>query len=112
MDGLGLFPSGVHFTLPDTSPFFPGLVKARYYRRSDIPIKYYFIDYGLSVSFESFEQRHLVLGKCGRYSFVPGMSDTIPYDPFKVDIWQVGHMLEEEWLKVKRLNNFLLNSAQ
>lgn len=57
------------------------------------PVKYYYIDFGLSTKFEPEEATRLVLGRDGRDQDVPELSDTIPYDPFKVDVFIVGNVL-------------------
>ena len=65
-------------------------------------MKHYFIDFGLSVQFTSFEARELVKGRCGRVrKHKPEISDTVPYDPFKADIRLVGEMIFCEFLKVR-----------
>ncbi|KAJ7746337.1 hypothetical protein B0H16DRAFT_1726516 [Mycena metata] len=51
------------------------------------PMKYYFIDFGLSVQFPSRDARKLVTGVS---DLIPEVSDTVPYDPFKVDVWFIA----------------------
>ncbi|KAJ7671950.1 hypothetical protein B0H17DRAFT_1244622 [Mycena rosella] len=63
------------------------------------PMRYYHIDFGLSVHFPSFEARGLGTGEDGRYrKHIPEISETVPYDPFKVDVRSVGEMLRREFL--------------
>ncbi|KAJ6466176.1 kinase-like domain-containing protein [Mycena vitilis] len=71
-----------------------------YYSRTDAgPMKYYYIDFGLSVRFPSHAERGLVVGECGRMrAQIPEISEDVPYDPFKVDIRLVGEMLRYEFL--------------
>ena len=59
------------------------------------PVDYFFIDFGLSRMFSSYEKRHLVTGKGGQNKTVPELSYEIPYDPFKVDIYQFGGVVQE-----------------
>jgi len=54
----------------------------------------YFIDFGLSVHFESFAARKRILGFAG-LNLVPELSDDVPYDPFAVDIRQFGDLVAE-----------------
>ncbi|KAJ6569181.1 hypothetical protein B0H19DRAFT_1256840 [Mycena capillaripes] len=62
-------------------------------------MQYYYIDFGLSVRFPSREARRLVSGDCGRLrKHVTEISETVPYDPFKVDIRLVGEMLRSEFM--------------
>ncbi|EED81131.1 predicted protein [Postia placenta Mad-698-R] len=62
--------------------------------RSRVPIKYYYVDYGLSVYIPPDIHPKLVLGDFGRDQDVPELSLTVPYDPFKVDIFIIGNMLK------------------
>jgi len=40
----------------------------------------------------------LVLGLAGRDREVPELSDEVPYDPFKVDIFTIGNVLRREFV--------------
>jgi hypothetical protein len=55
----------------------------------------FFIDFVLSTRFDSREERSLVTGKLGQNKTVPELSDTVPYDSFKVDIYQMGGVIQE-----------------
>ena len=59
------------------------------------PVNYFFVDFGLSTSFARSEKRHLVIGKGGQNKTVPESSYEIPYDAFKVDIYQLGGVFQE-----------------
>ncbi|KAF8182124.1 kinase-like domain-containing protein [Mycena galopus ATCC 62051] len=73
------------------------------------PLKYYFIDFGLSVQFRSYEERELVMGDVGRLrEDIPEISETVPYDPFKVDVRLVGEMLLHEFLERYTGLNFVV----
>lgn len=56
------------------------------------PNRYFVIDFGMS---EHYNRRDgiRVLGHLGQDRSVPEMSDTVPYDPFPMDIYQFGNML-------------------
>ena len=56
------------------------------------PNRYYVIDFGMS---EQYDQREgvLALGALGQDRSVPEMSNTVPYDPFPMDVYQFGSML-------------------
>ncbi|KAJ7151724.1 hypothetical protein C8R46DRAFT_1304381 [Mycena filopes] len=63
------------------------------------PLRYYFINFASSIRFSNFESRCLVLG--GRVPIndrVPEISDTVPYDPFKVDLRLLGEMLQLDFV--------------
>ncbi|KAG8787013.1 hypothetical protein FRC12_015997 [Ceratobasidium sp. 428] len=74
--------------------------------RSEAPVRYFYIDFDLSTWFESEETEKAVLGKHGRVQ-APELSDTIPYDPFMVDIFVIGTFLEQEFFKKYRGFGFL-----
>ncbi|KAF8515661.1 hypothetical protein JB92DRAFT_3154658, partial [Gautieria morchelliformis] len=59
------------------------------------PVDYFFVDFGLSSHFASFEERHLVTGPAGQNKTVPELSYEVPYDPFKVDNYHLGGVFEE-----------------
>ncbi|KAJ7860493.1 hypothetical protein B0H13DRAFT_1726579 [Mycena leptocephala] len=100
MDSSRMIPGGFHFwdellqeNTCDASD--PHLIKTR---TQAGPIKYYYIDFGLSVHFPN-DARGLVVGECGRLrKHIPENSATVPYDPFKVDIRLVGEMLRTEFV--------------
>ncbi|KAJ7676306.1 hypothetical protein B0H17DRAFT_945477 [Mycena rosella] len=110
MDASRMVPGGFHFLSPctrdgvtylhfDSDDSDPLVIKSR--SRAG-PMSYFYIDFGLSVHFPSFEARQLVTGKCGRLrKHVPEISDTVPYDAFKADVRLVGEMLRGEYLLVR-----------
>lgn len=61
--------------------------------------RYYFIDFGISKRFEG-PGPHLVTGTIGRDPSAPEMSDTVPYDPFKLDIYYLGNHFLQEYVRV------------
>lgn len=88
----------------------------RRFDRSDVPVKYWWIDFGLSSKFGSYKDRPLVKWKAGRMRICPEIWQTnedgeqvplgpqevdvfgeiVPttlYDPFKADIYVLGSML-------------------
>lgn len=82
-------------SLPDISGFAPVL------HRIDVPVKYYFIDFGISTQFAPDQHPRLVLGMEGLDKDVPELSATVPYDPFKTDIFIIGSLLSEQFLQVR-----------
>ncbi|KAI0066775.1 kinase-like protein [Artomyces pyxidatus] len=96
MDGDAMFPLGFHpvldLFLPDaTTPAIYSLVP-----RSVAGVRYYFVDYGLS-SYIPPGQPRLVVGLEGRDEEVPELSEDVPYDPFKVDIFSIGNIFRHEF---------------
>ncbi|KAJ7108588.1 hypothetical protein C8R44DRAFT_884648 [Mycena epipterygia] len=111
VDPSQTIPGGAHFSAPHRTSDGVTLLAAidpssgRPYMQSRTqagPMKYYFIDFGLSVRFPpGVENRELVTGEYGRLrSRVPEISATVPYDAFKVDVRLVGEMLRHEFLSV------------
>ncbi|TFY77662.1 hypothetical protein EWM64_g6350 [Hericium alpestre] len=58
--------------------------------------KYYYVDYGISAFIPPGSSERLVTGTYGRDRDVPELSDDVPYDPFKVDIFILGNMFRQE----------------
>lgn len=59
-------------------------------------VKYYFIDFGISVQMSDGLSSRKVLGIDGIDREVPELSLTRPYDPFKVDIFLIGNILRRK----------------
>ncbi|KAJ7086620.1 hypothetical protein C8R44DRAFT_650599, partial [Mycena epipterygia] len=78
----------------------PSDLKGKGKNSAATPTKYYFIDFGLACSYSSFEQRGLVKGICGQHRNIPELSEEIPYDPFPLDIRQIGEMLKRDYTEV------------
>lgn len=99
MDGERMYPHGFHpvhdMVLPD------GETWAWPYSRSQVGVRYYFVDYGISSYFPPDHPRELVTGDLGRDQDVPELSETIPYDPFPVDIFTIGHVFRDELYQVR-----------
>ncbi|KAF8508935.1 hypothetical protein BU17DRAFT_56469 [Hysterangium stoloniferum] len=93
MDATNLIPRGFHHV--DTHSHDGNRYSKFTYktRISVAPVQYYFIDFGLSSRFSSFEGRRLVIGTVGQNYFVPEFSSPVPYDPFPIDIYQVGGVI-------------------
>lgn len=98
MDANCLFPEGFHpvksGTLPDLSDRAPVLPRAH------AVIKYFYVDYGISVHIPHDSPNKLVVGEDGRDQDVPELSATVPYDPFKVDVFILGNLLRQEFIEV------------
>ncbi|CAK5262966.1 unnamed protein product [Mycena citricolor] len=71
------------------------------------PRRYYFIDFGLACAFPSFEERGRVQGLCGQHRNIPELSEEVPYDPFPLDIRQIGEMLTRDYTQVYAELEFL-----
>ncbi|KAH9918122.1 uncharacterized protein B0H18DRAFT_1123164 [Fomitopsis serialis] len=90
-------------TMMDASAMYPkAFIPSRRY-----VFLYYYVDFGLSTYFPPDAESRVVVGVVGRDQEVPELSEDVPYDPFKVDVFIIGNMLRNEFQK-KYLNfNFL-----
>ncbi|RDX52985.1 hypothetical protein OH76DRAFT_1344188 [Lentinus brumalis] len=93
VDPTSMYPLGFHpianRCLPDGNNF------AEVIPRSVVSVTYYYIDFGISSMFASDDARFLVTGMSGLDRDVPELSDDVPYDPFKVDIFILGNFFRE-----------------
>ncbi|KAI0041906.1 hypothetical protein FA95DRAFT_1598729 [Auriscalpium vulgare] len=94
MDAKAMYPDGFHPVDDIWTPTKSGVAKKL--PRLEVGVKYYFIDYGISSYFPPGAPRTLVTGALGRDQEVPELSDDVPYDPFKVDIFIIGNALRQE----------------
>ncbi|KAI9574403.1 hypothetical protein HD554DRAFT_33077 [Boletus coccyginus] len=62
-------------------------------KRSEVEIRYYFTDFGLSTEFPSGQPERLVTGELGRIQ-APEQIPRLPYDPFKLDVHYLGHVYQ------------------
>ena len=94
MDATRMYPLGFHpvenIFLEDKKTLAPRI------SRFEAGAKYYYIDYGISSYFPPGSQRELVLGIAGRDQDVPELFNSVPYDPFKVDIFTIGNVIRGE----------------
>ena len=96
MDATNMYPLGFHPVR--TSSLADGRTFAPMISRLEAGVKYYFVDYGISSYFPAGSKREPVLGIAGRDQDVPELSDNVPYDPFKVDIFSIGNVIRGELL--------------
>lgn len=106
MDADVLYPHGFHPAATDKLP--DAIRNAWPYTRFSAPssVRYYFADFGLSVRIPP-EAPRLVTGYIGADRDAPELSDDVPYDPFKVDIYVLGnvfrHHISEKYFRVEFL---------
>ena len=97
MDASSMYPDGFHPIHLDHAP--DGFTRTRSRPRSRANVKYYFIDFGESSIFQEGDER-LVTGVYGLDRDVPEYSEIVPYDPFPVDIYCIGNVIQTEILDV------------
>ncbi|KAJ7933892.1 kinase-like domain-containing protein [Mycena leptocephala] len=105
MDGQHLFPDGFH---PQNPSYTPAYQKAKHYTRTQRPVKYYFIDFGLSSKFEPGQDTRVYPIEGGDKS-VPEfpfrdarrdpMTKIYALDPFPTDIYCLGNLIRTEFLE-------------
>jgi hypothetical protein len=92
MDESRVIPKGSHFGRPDGHD--GGFVNLTWRHRCSVaPVDYYYIDFGLSGWYPMGKKTAARRGVVGQVKTVPELSDTVPYNPFEVDIYQLGHTI-------------------
>ncbi|KAF8206232.1 kinase-like domain-containing protein [Mycena galopus ATCC 62051] len=89
MDETRAVPRGSHFSYPKTHDGYRG-VFAWENRCSVGPVDYYYIDFGLSRHYPKGKDTALTMGTLRTFPTIPELSETVPYNPFKVDVFQLG----------------------
>ncbi|KAF5379491.1 hypothetical protein D9615_006618 [Tricholomella constricta] len=96
MDGSKVVPKGSHFVRPKSHT---GILRDTiewHTRWSVRPNKYYFIDFGLSTRYMKGVELETQVGRIGQDRSVPEFAfplSPFPYNPFKLDIYQLGNAL-------------------
>lgn len=82
-----------------------------------MPMRYYFIDFGISTKFEESDTDRRVLGKLGLDKDVPELDDYIEYEAFPVDVFILGNVYRQVFVEVSfrlisvgKLNKIVVNS--
>ncbi|KAG6894989.1 hypothetical protein C0993_010348 [Termitomyces sp. T159_Od127] len=93
MDASKLIPRGFH---PIKDHTHDGVTRGqeRLDRASVGPVQYYFTNFGLSASYPD-EPLETDVGFCGQDRTVPELLANKPYDPFKLDVYQLGNAFME-----------------
>ena len=65
------------------------------------PIRYYFVDFGISVKFPADLEPKRTVGIIGLDRDAPELSNTRPYDPFRVDIFILGNVFKKDIYAVR-----------
>ncbi|PPQ80956.1 hypothetical protein CVT26_003527 [Gymnopilus dilepis] len=92
MDHSKMVPKGTHFCLPSSHD---GLKEGLEWksRWSVRPVRYFFVDFGISVRCTSKDAK--VLGSFAQDKSVPELSNSILYNPFPVDIYELGNVIKK-----------------
>ncbi|KAJ6602693.1 kinase-like domain-containing protein [Mycena vulgaris] len=89
MDESRVIPKGSHLCNDRTHTGFFGFFSWEN-RCTVSPVDYYYIDFGLSMYFPDGKDTALYQGTLRTFLTIPELSETTPYNPFKVDIFQLG----------------------
>ncbi|KAH9910912.1 kinase-like domain-containing protein [Epithele typhae] len=106
MDGHALFPEGHHPARIASTP--DGVRDAKFVSRSKpgVAVEYLYIDFDCASMFAEGESP-MVLGDIGRDAEVPELSETVPYNAFKVDIFALGNLYLKEFVALYKHLEFL-----
>jgi len=95
MDASAMYPEGFHPANYMYNREYSGW--ATQIPRSVAGVKYYFADFGISVHVPEGTPRKSTVGVLGRDQGPPELSASVPYDPFKLDIFIIGNMFKQEF---------------
>ncbi|TCD66663.1 hypothetical protein EIP91_001081 [Steccherinum ochraceum] len=96
MDGRPLFPNDHHPV--HTNATLDSSRRSYHLSRPDHPVKYYFIDFGMSSHFKQGESPY-VLGAQGGDQDVPELSNEHSYNAYMLDVFILGHLYEKEFVQ-------------
>ncbi|KAJ7698401.1 hypothetical protein B0H17DRAFT_1196973 [Mycena rosella] len=86
-----LIPKGSHWCDPDSHSGFSGHFFSWKNRCSLRPaVQYYYIDFGLSKHFPGGKESARITATLRTFPMIPELSLTVPYNPFYVDVFQLG----------------------
>ena len=100
LDPSGMYPDGFHPIKINRTKDFKG--KAPRYDRTQRPPRYYLIDFGLSRQYSS--RNALDRPLRGGDKSAPEHQDGRPCNPFHTDIYYLGNLVRERFLKVLLLD--------
>lgn len=101
MDAKSLVPTGWHFVAPFCEP--DGMTKINPLNRKRHPVRYYFIGFGNCLHIPR-HQRTPIKGIGGGDCDVPELLAGQAYDPFKLDIYTLGNVIDKHLHEVRILS--------
>jgi hypothetical protein len=96
-DPSGMYPQGFHPTQQDKRPDFKG--NAKRYSRTKRPPRYHLIDFGLSRCYDSRDVVDEPLRGGDRTA--PEHQDGMWCNPFHTDIYYLGNIVKDEFIRVR-----------
>jgi hypothetical protein len=94
MEESRVVPKGSHFKF-SSSHDGVNLNLTWQHRCTVAPVRYFYIDFGLSRWHPHGHESAKALGVVGQLKDIPELSATVPYNPFKLDICQLGRTILE-----------------
>ncbi len=98
IDGRPLYPQGYHPVLIQSRYDRKG--RAKHFNRTQLPPKYYIIDFGISRRYKPEDCPPLEPPIRGGDKSVPEFATGEPQNPFATDIYYVGNMIRQEFIEV------------
>ncbi|KAF7373512.1 Protein kinase domain-containing protein [Mycena sanguinolenta] len=95
MDESRVIPRGSHFARPDTHKGVYDQLFTWKNRCAVAPVAYYYIDFGLSKYYPDGKNTAKHTGTLRTFPNIPELSLTVPYNPFMVDLCQLGLTIEK-----------------
>lgn len=113
MDPRPLYPQLYHFVSTSEKRDMSGT--AKHYTRTQKPVRYYFIDFGLSRRYDPAKGSPLSRPIWGADRTVPEFHKSLePCDPFPTDVYYLGNVIRTVFLDVSQrphLTHSVLNSS-
>lgn len=101
MDPRPLYPQLYHFVSTSEKRDMSGA--AKHYTRTRKPVRYYFIDFGLSRRYDPAKGSPLSRPIWGADRTVPEFHKSLePCDPFPTDVYYLGNVIRTVFLDVRR----------
>ncbi|KAH9937743.1 hypothetical protein B0H21DRAFT_758128 [Amylocystis lapponica] len=101
VDPSSMYPKMYHPTAGLRTLDYKGT--AKYYSRTERPSKYYYVDFGHALKFDPADGPPVQVPLFGGDKSVPefqGEGAREPGDPFPVDVYYLGNLIREDWLKI------------
>ncbi|KAI0737368.1 kinase-like domain-containing protein [Daedaleopsis nitida] len=96
MDGRSLYLHGHHPVRLHYAP--DNVYDASPLARIDHPVRYFYIDFGISRHFAEGSQP-MAVGREGRNLTIPELSSTVPYNAYKIDVFALGDVYSKEFME-------------
>lgn len=108
-----LFPHGTNHLSPgyDSDPRLTDVRRSKYRSRREVYVRYYFIDFGLSWAFKDAASRAPIEIVRGQLKDAPEYATGRYCDPFALDIWAVGRLMQRYFFDKYRLPKFVVDFA-